>query len=330
MGGSHVMFLSEEALQFCDSVVIGEAESVWKEVIADFEAGTLKTRYYGEPLEDWPSEVYEQARADALDGKRTSLEVTRGCKFACDFCSIPGITGRKIRYRDLDSVIELLKVIRQRRKDLVFIDNNIYANPEKSKEFFRKLAPLKLKWVGSCSIDIGQDPEALRLARESGCDVLLIGYEIIPGSEEVNKGGKYSKAQRYRELTRNINKAGIKVKAQFIFGFDDNSFKTLWQLWWFAFRLNPLVSSISFLTPLPGTRLFKQFLEQDRIINLNWRYYACYHFTITHPHVPLWMSNYLYLPVNCLFSFTVCRFGRIAFLTIAILWFLTQLFIKRV
>ena len=170
----------------------------------------------------------------------------------------------------------LIKKIKPHYRDITFIDNNIYSDPAYARELFIALKPLKIKWQSQCTIDIAKNQETLKLARESGCTGLLVGYEISGGSLEKNQGGKFAMAQKYIEYTKIIKKAGIKIKGRFIFGFDSDNLKTLFQLWKFCFSIMPLFTGVSILTPLPGSGVYRDMLAQDRIINLNWRSYACH------------------------------------------------------
>jgi len=299
MGGPHVTCNADEALEFCDSVVLGEAESVWAQVISDYEAGSLKKIYEGKPLADFWA-VGRQAFGD-LPFWMTSfmLETTRGCKYACEFCAIPGLAGSGLRHRPMEDVLAQVLKIKRSGHNPVFTDNNIFGDPVYAKELFRRLAPLKISWSGSCSIDIADDAEALGLAKQSGCDVLLVGYEIVSGSPEA--AGKFSYAARYLELSRKLKRAGIKIKAHFILGFDSDDLRYFFKMIRFIFRLNPEYAVISFLTPLPGTRLWKRLLGQSRITNLNWQAYDLGHLVFKHPRLggfELTVFNLLRHPIH--------------------------------
>ncbi len=274
MGGAHAMFLVEEALKFCDSVIIGDAEPVWKQVLEDFENGRLQKIYIGEQNENYHHFSHQELLK--LDPKLIAhfVETGRGCKFYCDFCAVPAICSRRPRHKPLAEVIELLERIKGHVPTVSFIDNNIYAEPNYAKELFRQMKPLNIKWTCSCSIDIARDEEALRLAKESGCVLMIIGYEISNESAEKEKGGKYSMADQYLTLTRKIKEAGISVKGQFIFGFDGDTFQSLAQLWAFCFRLFPTFTILAFLTPFPGSKFFKDMLRNGRMLNLNWSRYT--------------------------------------------------------
>ena len=133
MGGAHVSALPEEALEHCDSVVVGYADSVWKQVIADYEKGALQKIYRGEPVEDFLTPVFPYFRK--LPPKVLHLMgimLTRGCRYQCDFCVSP--KGKFQRAR-VEQVVELARRARS-WMPIPFADNNIYNDPALAKEFF--------------------------------------------------------------------------------------------------------------------------------------------------------------------------------------------------
>jgi hypothetical protein len=105
LGGMHVTALSEEALSHADSIIIGEGEAVWDEILNDFVAGSLKRKYYGREvdIDDLPS-----IRRDILNKKfyhtGEIIETTRGCPVECIFCSTQNFFGAKFRVRSAEAI----------------------------------------------------------------------------------------------------------------------------------------------------------------------------------------------------------------------------------
>ena len=314
MGGPHVTYLPDEALMFCDSVVIGEAEGVWREVIRDYENGTLKPQYRGTACEADYAQVHQELLNSPPRIIKEFLETTRGCKFKCHFCSIPALSNGQTHLQPISTIVELIKKVKHRYSTVVFIDNNIYSNPSYAKELFLAIKPLKIKWYSQCSIDIAKNQETLKLARESGCTMLLIGYEVSSGSLEKNQKGKFVMAQKYLEYTNIIKKTGIKIQGNFIFGFDSDNFKTLFSLWRFCFLTMPLLTVVSLLTPLPGTGVYRDMLIQDRIINLNWRNYALNSLVFWHPRMNHKRVSFFFIFTYYFFLITTSLVGFVVFI----------------
>lgn len=311
MGGPHVTYLADEALDYCDSVVIGDAEGVWPQIIADYEQGTLKPKYYGSVDEQSYDLVHQYLLKSPPAVIKDYLETTRGCKFKCEFCTIPGLSGGNVWKKPIDGIVELIKKIKHRYKVITFIDNNIYSDPAYAKELFAALKPLKIRWATCCTIDIAKNEETLQLAKESGCWAFLFGYEIFGDSVEKQQGGKFGMAERYAPFTKKIKEMGIRIKAHFIFGHDSDNWGHFWKLWKFCFSIKPTFSVVSLLTPLPGSKLYFDMLNSNRIVNLNWRNYSCHSMVVNHKHLNPALVNLLYPFFYAMTFFTTSSMGQV-------------------
>lgn len=317
MGGPHISCLPDEALEYCDSVVIGDCESVWPDIIQDYENDSLKQKYF-KPISE---EDHHKVNAALLDLSPQDiagyLETTRGCKFQCDFCSVPYLSNAAIYKRPIADVIALLNKAKTQYKHLGFIDTNLFNNPQYAKELFAEMKKLNITWRMQCTIDIAKDDEALRLAKESGCTSMLFGYEIIAGSKEKEKKGKYSMADKYVEFTKKIQKLGIKVKAQFIFGFENDTLRNIFDIWKFSLAIMPEYSSTSLLTPLPGSKFYNKVSSENRITNLNWRRYSLSYMVFKHNNLKSSTVTRLFPLIYSFINLTASSGGLIiSFLTL--------------
>jgi hypothetical protein len=274
LGGPHVSVFPDEALEFCDSVVVGEVENVWADIIRDYENDELKPKYWGEFVPSWPPAVYQELLQSPPSVIKDYLEASRGCHYHCDFCSTPYLTGQNVRKKSITEIVTLLQRIRPKYKMVWFLDDNIYSDPAYTRELFAAIKPLKIRWRAKSSIDIAKNDEVLRLAWESGCKGLLIGYEIFDGSPEAKQGGKMAMADQYLMYSKKLKRLGIKIKAHFVFGFDSDKLSSLLKLWAFCFRLRAQWIAMTLLTPMPGSPLFDQMLQNGRLTTLNWRLYS--------------------------------------------------------
>lgn len=319
MGGPHVSFFPQEALEYCDSVVVGEAEGVWQKIVEDYEKGRMQPMYEG-PAQEAHLRMVRQEIINSPDKVvRNCLELVRGCKFNCDFCAIPVFCQGQLRRTPIPEVMELLEKIKTRKRNITFYDNNIYADPDYAKELFKAIKPLGLKWGSQCSIDIAGNQETLSLAKDSGCSTLLIGYEIAPDSVEQGKGGKLAMAGRYLELSRKIKESGIAIKAHFIFGYDGDSWPGLFRLWKFCLRLFPDFTIVSLLTPFPGSGFYERMQRENRIVNLNWRSYTGHALVMRHPRLNSFALSLMYPLMMFLFLTTTSRLGLLMFFIILVL-----------
>jgi radical SAM superfamily enzyme YgiQ (UPF0313 family) len=271
LGGVHASMLPEEALQYADTVVIGEAEGTWPQVVADAQAGRLQPIYKQEEFLDFSRPI--KPRRDLIDPKRywcaNSVQVSRGCPHACNFCSVTAFNGHKVRMRDVDSVLEEVETLTRgnlsRRRIVAFVDDNIAGRPAQAKELFRALIPHKIRWGSQASIDMARDEELVALAAESGCQFLFIGLETTSAAALKEMGKRQNKAEQYEEGLRLLRKYGIQVMGAFVFGFDSDDETVFADTLDFAMRNKIQVAQFAALVPYPGTRLYKQTVEEERV-----------------------------------------------------------------
>lgn len=318
LGGPHVTYFPDEALEYCDSVVCGEAENVWPQVMEDYENGTLQEKYTGMPAENCHELVYQELLNSPPEIIKDFLETSRGCKFKCYFCTVPSLSQGSLRKQKISNLIELVKKVKEKYSHVLFIDNNIYSDPAYTKKLFCALKPLKIKWATSCSIDIAKNKDTLLLAKESGCTFLLFGFEISEGSFEKAQGGKMALVDHYKEYAKEVKKMGITIKAHYIFGFKSDTFKHLYKFWKFCFSINPFATALSILTPFPGSQFYYDSVREDRISNLNWRHYGGQTLVFNHPRMNNFILAKLYPFISLLFLFTTSKIGYILLCLIVI------------
>lgn len=282
MGGMHVSKMPEEALQYCDSVLVGEAEDQWSMVLDDFQNGGLKKIYRQEII--YPSlEKRPAPNWDLYRGKPYLpvhfIETTRGCPHNCEFCSVTNSFGGKFRNRPVDEVeneIQNLKPFdgRFNLKNVVFfVDDNIISNGKHARELLARLAPYKLKWLGQASVNIAKDDKILDLCRKSGCMGLLIGFETLSSENLSNMGKRFNKPNDYIDVIKKLHDYGIGVDGSFVFGFDHDDESVFDRTVEFIIRAKLDVCYFSILTPYPGTRLHSQIQSEGRIIDYDWSNY---------------------------------------------------------
>jgi radical SAM superfamily enzyme YgiQ (UPF0313 family) len=293
MGGIHVSMLPEEGMQFVDSVVQGEAEPVWAQVLADFKAGSMKRHYVAK----YEREIRQpKPRRDLFHPGYVcaSIQTTRGCPLNCSFCSVSAFNGRHYRFRPIDDVIEELREIPQ--KFVFFIDDNIIGHSIESKERAKQLfeaiirSGIKKYWISQSSINFADDPELLKLAYRSGGRMIFLGIESETEEhlKEANKSLNLKKGTgTYDHVFRTIRRHGIGVIAGLIFGWDSETPESIHRRVKFATQCAADSFQCSILTPLPGTGLFEKIKEEGRLIHTNfpndWQRYDFVEPTIQHP-----------------------------------------------
>jgi len=275
LGGIHASMLPEEALQYVDTVVIGEAESVWAEVIADFEAGKMQTIYRGEWLElrNMPKPCRELFHPGYMFG---SIQTTRGCPMDCEFCSVTAFNGGRYRQRPVEEVLDELETIPQ--KMVFFVDDNLIGYGKQAEEraiaLFKGMIERRLRkdWFCQASMNFGDNEEVLKYAAKIGCRMVLLGVEAenIDALKGVNKKLNLRiGVDSYEEVFRRINRHGIAVLGAFIYGVNGDTPEALRHRTDYILNSRVDVMEITTLTPLPGTRLFIKLRNKERLLYTN-------------------------------------------------------------
>lgn len=270
-GGYHATLMPLEPLKYGDAVVIGNAETVWKEVLIDFQNGELKPSYKGDP-------VYYNIHPDRtiFQGKKYSrlgvVETGRGCRFNCEFCAISSFYNGSYTRKPVDIVIEDIKQARAAGKKIFFFsDDNIVADQEFAIELFKALVSLKIKWSGQGSLTMAANSELLYWMKKSGCTMILIGYESLD-NENLKQMKKVwvGSEKKIRELTGTIHKAGINIYATFLFGFDNDSLQLYDKTLKFTRDMQFYCVAFNHLLPMPGTPLHSRLEEEGRLLDNDW------------------------------------------------------------
>jgi radical SAM superfamily enzyme YgiQ (UPF0313 family) len=287
LGGTWVSLAPEESLRHADAVVVGEAEHVWDEVLADLAAGRSRGLYRAgrwhdlRDLPEWDPWTLPLLKPDAF---RSSwlyrmyffwpIFFSRGCPHPCDYCAVQTYYQRSYRTRPVDDVVA--EVRRHRTfgaRRFLFLDDNPIAHPEDAKELFRRLVPERIQWVSQTTINVARDPELLDLVARSGARVLSIGFESLSDDSLASVSKQFNRPSRFAEDIRKIRARGIQVIALVMVGLDGDTPET------FAATLRWLDENrISFLklftpAPYPGTRFHAEMAAAGRILIDDWGRY---------------------------------------------------------
>ncbi len=287
MGGIHATMCLDEVLEHVDSVVTGEAEGVWSQLVEDARQGRLKRRYDGGLVEisDVPFARHDLLATGYAFG---SIQTTRGCPLNCSFCSVTAFNGARYRQRPIADVVREFQLIREKYV-LVVDDNLIGTRPEhiaRAKDLFRAMAKARLrkKWIAQTTINFADDEELLALAAKTGCRGVFIGFETPTpeGLRELGKKFNLLKGRDFRASVRRIQRHGILVAGSFMIGLDIDKSGIGKRIAEAASQYGIDTLSVGFMTPFPGTHLWNQMKSEDRIaldaFPEDWKYY-----TVTFP-----------------------------------------------
>ncbi|WNI84122.1 B12-binding domain-containing radical SAM protein [Citrobacter portucalensis] len=266
MGGFHVTLVPDEVARFADAIVIGEAESVWAEVIDDLRHHTLKPRYQGQQTD------LRQVKVDRslFQGKRYLpiglIETGRGCRFSCEFCAVQTFYQRRYRRRDIDSVLSELNSLKTQKKLFFFVDDNFAGSLRESREVLPALTQANVRWVTQMSINAAHDEGFVQALARAGCRGVLIGFEslneenLLLMNKRVNtmKGG-------FSAALANLRKHGIVVYGTFVFGYDHDTLDSFGEAVEFAREQSMYIAAFNHMTPFPGTPLYSRLAAEKRL-----------------------------------------------------------------
>ena len=268
MGGYHVTLCPEEAAEYCDSVIAGNAESVWREMLTDAQGGTLKPLYRGSVG------AYDvQPDKSIFEGKGylpvSLVETGRGCCHSCEFCSISRFYCSKYYCRDHALIVDDIRKSKHRYTFLV--DDNLVADRRNAMKLFEDITPLGIKWAGQGTLSMAKDENLLKTMKKSGCEIILIGFESLnkENLQQMNKSFNYALGER-DELVKRIHDAGIGIYATFVFGYDNDDERTIHDALEFAKKHNFYTAAFNHLLPFPNTALYDRLKADNRLIYDKW------------------------------------------------------------
>lgn len=275
IGGYHATALPEETKQHADSVVIGEGDISWPELLEDFEKGNLKQFYKSDKEVDMAT--IPPIRRDLIKHMPLAggIQTTRGCHNRCEFCAITSFYNHGVKQRPIKNVIEELK--QMPNKIFLLHDPHITANVEYARELFKELIRNKINkgWIanGTANVLSKIDDEFLRLARKSGCVEWFVGFESVNQAALNNIKKTHNKVEDFKKMIKRLHDHGMTVQGGIIFGFDEDTLDTFDTTLEKLYEMDIDVLEVNILTPYPGTPLFERLDRDGRILTKDWSKY---------------------------------------------------------
>jgi radical SAM superfamily enzyme YgiQ (UPF0313 family) len=324
IGGTHATLVPDEVAEWADVIAVGEGYRTWPQIIRDFDNGTLRRRYVDEewaPLDSGIAMLQDRVLQQVNEHRNywtPYLEITRGCPRNCTFCTAIRVSGRVMRLRPVEEVVE--EIERRRLRRFFLTDDNFGLNfrlyPEYMEALFRALARLPLQgWTCQAEQMVADHPDLLELARKAHLTKFFIGFESVnPGNRKELGGKARGEVTRYREVIQRVHAHGIGVVGLFVFGFDSDTLDTFREAWNFIRSSELDSASATILTPYPGTVQRQELLAGGRIIphdspsgdGLCWEKYDTNHVTYLPARMTVaelaegydWICRQLYHPIH--------------------------------
>jgi radical SAM superfamily enzyme YgiQ (UPF0313 family) len=273
LGGLHVTACPEEALLHATSVVLGEAEGVWPQVMRDWRSGTLQPVYDARgiafDLRRAPLPRYDLLEEDRYN--RLTVQTQRGCPYDCDFCAASIRLNPRFRVKPVEKVIREIRLIKEiwPHPFIEFADDNTFADKKHGKELLRALSREGIRWFTETDLSIAWDEELLGLMRDGGCAQVLIGFESasLEGIQGVERKSNWKARmfEKYREGIDRIQARGISVNGCFVLGLDGTGLESFDQVRKFVEDSGLHEVQVTIQTPFPGTPLYERLRREGRI-----------------------------------------------------------------
>lgn len=275
IGGVHASLMPQEALQYARQVVVGEAEDV---IIDIAEGRRLEPIVKGEPVQELdklPFPDFSLIKGYGSGFFIMPISTSRGCPFDCIFCSVTKVFGRAYRFRSAHNVLEELRS--RQAGQLFFCDDNFAAHPQRTRALLELMDKYKIRnWACQVRCDITKDDALLSLMRKAGCSVVCVGFESV----NAKTLQAYRKKQSLEDIVNAIeafHRKKIKIHGMFVLGSDEDSERTVWDTLRFALRQKIDTVQMMILTPLPGTKMYNDLENQQRILSSDWSLYDGQH-----------------------------------------------------
>jgi len=273
MGGITVSSLRDQAMEHSTSVVVGEGELLWPELLADFERSGLKSIYVTNREFDLANAP--MPRFDLLDPdkyNRLTVQTSRGCPHKCEFCASSILLTPRYKVKPVEKVIAEIRAIKSiwARPFIEFADDNSFVHREHYKQLLRALAHENVRWFTEADVRVAEDGELLALIRDSGCQQILIGLESPSRSSlhgvELKTNWKLRQLDYYKEAIAKIQSYGITVNGCFILGLDGDTHEVFEDVLNFVRESQLYEVQVTFQTAFPGTPLYARLKAEGRIL----------------------------------------------------------------
>jgi radical SAM superfamily enzyme YgiQ (UPF0313 family) len=267
LGGFHASLCPDEARRHVDAVVIGDAEDTWPRILADVSRGALRPVYRS----TLPTPGHVQPDTSCFESKAYRslhlLEYNRGCRHACEFCSIQAMYRSHIRRRPVDAVAADIE--RNRKRHLFFVDDNLYADETSLRAMLNVLKRQSVHWSCQISPDVTRNPQLVALMAEAGCVSVTVGIESL-NRKNLDQMGKSWIQDDLRTAIRQFQDHGIMVYGTFVIGYDFDTPDVFDRTLDFALDTRLLLANFNPLTPTPGTRLYTRLRAEGRMLFDRW------------------------------------------------------------
>lgn len=269
MGGYMASMVVDKALEYVDSVVVGDSEKSYPQLLRDFKEEGKIRRVYDMPVESLdglPVPRYELLMQKPI-GNMLPVQAGRGCPHTCSFCCIASLYRGRYLYRPLEEVIRDIHAVRERGfRRFYLLDDNIVSNPKYLESLCSEIEPLGMTWASQCSLHLAKNIKLLESVRRAGGNMMSFGVESITQEGLEKLGKSWLKVNEHRQLIDTLTRSGILVSAEMMLGTDSDTEESIRATCDFIDQTRIPIPRFYILTPPPGSALFDQYKKEGRLV----------------------------------------------------------------
>ena len=264
--GAHMDEFSDKILRnICDAVFYGYPNpDKMRDMLSDVESGKLKCEYhFGNNL----NFAFDYSVLKKMKMPFIPMIASLGCRYKCSYCCYPPIFKGHYHLRSIEHVISDLKQVAELKKPIAFLDANLYNNRKYLTLLCNRIIEEKIHivWGGQCTVNIGDDTEALNLLHKAGCHMMFFGLETLD-NKNIAHLNKEMNADYYSRQVTNIRRSGIHIGAFFMLGLDEDDSSTFDKVYSFFQDNKIAVPYVHLYFPIPGTSLAEKLKTDGRIL----------------------------------------------------------------
>ena len=278
-------------------MVSGEVEGKWEGILGDYLNDRLKPLYsFAQDLQNLVDiEEAPLPRTSAKTMKHfaypsfATADTSRGCPFACTFCTIINVQGRKMRERSPQSIAAMMrKNYREHGLSFYFFTDDNFARKKLWRETFEEIIKLREEELDvsfMMQVDLAKKPkDFVSLAARAGCTQVFIGMESVNPQNLEAEGKKQNKVEEYRSIIKEWHDAGVLVHTGYIIGLPwDSKEQVAEDMRFLTNEVGPDQASFFMLTPLPGSHDHREMKKRGEWMDPDFNKRDSFHATIKHP-----------------------------------------------
>lgn len=278
LGGLHVTSLPDEAAQHADSIFMGPGEETFPQFLKDYKANRPQKKYFSSvrSLQQLPP-----IRRDLI--KRhlylvpNSIVVTRGCPHHCNFCYKDAFFegGKSFYTQQVDDA--LAEIDRLPGHHLYFLDDHLLGNIKFASALFEGMKGMGRVFQSASTVDAILRGDLIEKAAAAGLRSLFVGFETLSPANLQQSNKKQNLKKDYKKAVDRLHSLGIMINGSFVFGLDDDDQDVFKRTVEWGVENALTTSTYHILTPYPGTKLFEDMENDNRITTRNWELYDTRH-----------------------------------------------------